>query len=134
MEVVVDLLEKNSEYKLNLIIIGEILLAILSVIILLLEIRYIYRPVVEKQADLVKSYKSKIVDQERKLNQIAWEHSHLVRSPVANLSGLTYMFMHDAEKLSEDDKKQIMRFIEVETDRLNEIVGETVRLANASQN
>ncbi|MEM1407208.1 MAG: type IV pili methyl-accepting chemotaxis transducer N-terminal domain-containing protein [Bacteroidota bacterium] len=130
MELVVGLLEEDSVFKLRIIIFGEILLAILSVTILLLEIRYIYEPVAKKQADLVKSHESKLQNQEKKLNKIAWEQSHLVRSPVASLSGLTYMFMHESDNLTEDDKRQIMHFIEIETGRLNEIVSETVRLTN----
>ncbi|MEO1097177.1 MAG: type IV pili methyl-accepting chemotaxis transducer N-terminal domain-containing protein [Bacteroidota bacterium] len=133
MEAVVGLLEENSVFKLRIIIFGEILLAILSVTILLLEIRYIYQPIAKKQADLVKSQESKLENQEKKLSQIAWEQSHLVRSPVASLSGLTYMFMHEADNLTEDDKRQIMHFIEIETGRLNEIVSETVRLTNGDE-
>ncbi|MEM7552013.1 MAG: type IV pili methyl-accepting chemotaxis transducer N-terminal domain-containing protein [Bacteroidota bacterium] len=133
MELVVSLMENRSQFKLNIIIIGEIVLAIISIIILLLEIRFIYKPVTEQQIALVKSQKSILKNQEKKLNKIAWEQSHLVRSPIASLSGLTYMFMNKSDSLTEDDKKKIIHYIEIETNRLNKIVSETVRLTYQEQ-
>lgn len=66
-------MEAHSQLKLNIIIIGEIILAILSITVLLLEIRFIYRPIAEQQDALVKSQKSKLQNQKNKLTKIAWE-------------------------------------------------------------
>lgn len=133
METVVGLLEKHSEFKLKIIIIGEVVLAILSIAILLLEIRFIYQPIAKRLADLARSRENKLLKQERKLSRIAWEQSHLVRSPVASLSGLSYIFTHEADNLTEEDKRQIMHFIEIETGRLSEIVSNTVRITNLEE-
>jgi len=51
MEVVVKKLEQNSNEKLHFIAIMEIILAILSAIILVMEVRYIYRPISQSLVD-----------------------------------------------------------------------------------
>ena len=61
------------------------------------------------------------------MDHLYWEHSHSIRAPKASLSGLAYIFIHEADNLSEEDRAQIMQFIEIETGRLNQIASNTVK-------
>ncbi len=57
MEIVVKSLERNSDEKLHFIVIMEIILALLSMIVLVMEVRYIYRPISQSLINHIKKLK-----------------------------------------------------------------------------
>lgn len=64
----------------------------------------------------------KIKEQLNILNDIAWQQSHLVRSPVANIIGFTQMLLNKEYNLSEEEQIDFIKQLEEEAKRLDKII------------
>lgn len=69
-----------------------------------------------------------IQQQNKKLREIAWTQSHIVRAPVARIMGLIDLFSND-NTLSVDDK-QLIKMIEDSSKELDNIIREIVNKTN----
>ncbi|MEA5138236.1 type IV pili methyl-accepting chemotaxis transducer N-terminal domain-containing protein [Arcicella rigui] len=73
-----------------------------------------------------KKAEMKIKEQLSILNDIAWQQSHLVRSPVANMLGFTHLLLNKEYMISDDEKSDFIKNLEEEAQRLDKIIKEIV--------
>lgn len=66
-----------------------------------------------------------------KLMQIAWDQSHLIRSPLANILGMTGLLLN--QTLSEEDKTIFLGLLDKEAKRLDEVIHRIVNLADVGE-
>jgi len=71
-----------------------------------------------------KNYENKIMTQNEKLRKIAWQQSHEVRKPVANILGLIDLIQMDKEKIYEE---VYLQYLKEATEELDEIIHSIVR-------
>lgn len=117
MDQIVFTFEAEAEASLNQLIFLEVLLAILSMCILICEVLFIVRP----------SFKH-IIRQNEALKKIAWQQSHEVRKPVANIVGLSSIIKK--EKLDDDNLKAV-EYIQQSAKDLDKIIHEIVEDASS---
>ena len=72
----------------------------------------VYLPI-EKEIDL--TYKNHI----KKLEEIAWDQSHLIRAPVANLLGLTRFLNKKSAAINDAELLKFLQLIEQEAMRID---------------
>ncbi|MFY7731972.1 MAG: PAS domain S-box protein [Bacteroidia bacterium] len=73
-----------------------------------------------------------ILEQNKKLKEIAWQQSHEVRSPVVNLLGITSILNNENSSLSDEDKAVLLKAINTEIVRLDQIIKSIVEKTNWS--
>lgn len=71
------------------------------------------------------AYLKAIEEQNKKLREIAWTQSHIVRAPVARLMGLVDIL--DNGNLSESEKKQMLAYIFSSAQEIDQIIREIVK-------
>ena len=71
-----------------------------------------------------------ILEQNKKLKEIAWQQSHEVRSPVVNLLGITSILNNENSSLSDEDKAVLLKAINTEIERLDQIIRSIVDKTN----
>lgn len=73
-------------------------------------------------------YVNDIEEQNKRLKHIAWIQSHKVRAPLARVMSLTDLL---SRELTEADKEDILRYLIISTNELNEIVTTIIKQAEA---
>jgi len=118
-------LDSESRYKtINYI---DIFFAISSIIGIILIFFLIYLPV-EKKID--ESYKIYI----KKLQEIAWDQSHLIRAPVSNLLGLTRFLKKKSTTINDPELLKLILIIEQEAQHIDKEVHAVVSKTIVSNN
>jgi len=69
-----------------------------------------------------KKDQERILEQNKKLKEIAWQQSHEVRSPVVNLLGITELLSNTKDNLTIEDKEILFNAINSEIKRLDFII------------
>lgn len=98
MDKAVKTLEESSNRKLNFIIVIEIILALVSMLVIVGEVLFIYRPIskrLEKQLVIIQTSEAELLDRNDKLKRIAQIQSHKLRRPLANILGLVHLIKFD---------------------------------------
>lgn len=98
MDLAVGSLENNANKKLTFIIIIEIVLALISILVIVCEVRFIYRPIskiLEEQLAFIKRSEEELKVKNAKLRRIAQIQSHKLRRPLANILGLIHLIKFD---------------------------------------
>lgn len=98
MDLAVKLLEDSANRKLTFIIIIEIVLALISILVIISEVVFIYRPIsnkLQEQLEAVKKSEQELKDRNFKLRRIAEIQSHKLRKPLANILGLIHLINFD---------------------------------------
>ena len=103
-------LDSESRYR-TINYIDSIFTFILIIAILLI-FTLVYLPI-EKEIDL--TYKNHI----KKLEEIAWDQSHLIRAPVANLLGLTRFLNKKSAAINDAELLKVLQLIEQEAMRID---------------
>lgn len=99
--------QKRSEGHIKGMMIVEVELAIFSVLIVLFEIFFIVNPIIDR-----------IVNQKKKLGQIAWHQSHAFESHLKNVKDMQYVLRMEKDPRRQ---KEIVKFIVDEMDGLAEV-------------
>jgi PAS domain S-box-containing protein len=73
-------------------------------------------------------YVNDIEDQNKRLKHIAWIQSHKVRAPLARVMSLTDLL---SRELPEADKTEVLHYLIISTNELNEIVTDIIKKAEA---
>jgi len=73
-------------------------------------------------------YINDIEDQNKRLKHIAWIQSHKVRAPLARVMSLTDLL---SRELPEADKTEVLHYLIISTNELNEIVTDIIKKAEA---
>lgn len=107
MDEIVWLFQKDSEKSVANMMVLEKYLAILSVLVVLIEIVFIVNPIIAKMAE-----------QNKKLEEIAWHQSHSFASHVKNIKDHQYIL--GVEK-NPDRQKEIIKFVIKELDGVQEV-------------
>ncbi len=101
MDMAVKALESRANDKLKFIVITEIILALISITIIVVEVVYIYSPIsaqLEKQLKQIKDSEKNLTEKNKKLKRIAEIQSHELRRPLANILGLVHLIQNDDRK------------------------------------
>ncbi|MEM9363794.1 MAG: type IV pili methyl-accepting chemotaxis transducer N-terminal domain-containing protein [Bacteroidota bacterium] len=107
MDGIVNMFQKKSEKGIRTMMIVELELAIFSIIIILFEFLFIVNPIINR-----------ILDQKKRLSEIAWHQSHVFSSHMKNISDLQYVLK--VEK-NQERQKEIYGFISEELDQLKTV-------------
>ncbi|WP_157454082.1 type IV pili methyl-accepting chemotaxis transducer N-terminal domain-containing protein [Crocinitomix catalasitica] len=120
METIVNDFNKKADHKLLLLVIIEILLALLTLIFIFFEVNYVIKP----------AYIN-ILKQNEAMQKIAWQQSHEVRRPLANILGLVDVLERNKFK-TEQEKKMTLKYLKQSSNELDEIIHEIVKNTNAN--
>lgn len=107
MDGIVNQFQKKAEKDIRTMMIIELELAIFSIVIILFEIFFIVNPIINR-----------ILDQKKKLSEIAWHQSHVFNSHMKNIADLQYVLK--VEKKPER-QREIYGFIEQELNHLKKV-------------
>ncbi len=107
MDGIVNMLQKKSEKDIKTMMIVELELAIFSIFIIIFEFFFIVNPIINR-----------ILDQKKKLSEIAWHQSHVFNSHMKNIADLQYVLK--VEK-NQERQKEIYGFISEELDQLKSV-------------
>ncbi|MEO1484243.1 MAG: type IV pili methyl-accepting chemotaxis transducer N-terminal domain-containing protein [Bacteroidota bacterium] len=113
MDNIVTLLQRKSEKDIKAMMVIELELAIFSIFIIVFEILFIVNPILNR-----------IVNQKKKLSEIAWHQSHVFNSHMKNIGDLQYVLK--AEK-NPERQREIFGFITEELDQLKTVSDNMVR-------
>ena len=116
MDQIVGVFETNAQQKLNYLIRIEIILAIVSVLVLLCEIFFVFRP-----------FHRKVANQNHQLRQIAYIQSHGVRRPVCSILGLIPLIQEETDP---EVQAQYIRLLRISTEELEEVTRTIVDQVN----
>lgn len=132
MNQVVTLLEKTSSNKLQSIIYIEIFLMIISILIIVLEVIFIFHPIHQKLAQsLDETKKAKAMLEEnmtelkrknQDLEQFAYVASHDLQEPLRTIISFTQLLHRKYRKQFEQDGKEEMTFIIDATRRMKSLI------------
>ncbi|KQC28828.1 type IV pili methyl-accepting chemotaxis transducer N-terminal domain-containing protein [Flagellimonas eckloniae] len=107
MDGIVNQFQKKAEKDIRTMMIIELELAIFSIVIILCEIFFIVNPIINN-----------IIDQKRKLSEIAWHQSQVFNSHMKNINDLEYVLK--VEK-NPERQKEIYGFIGEELNQLKKV-------------
>lgn len=107
MDGIVLLFQKKAEKDIKTMMIIELELAIFSIVIIFFEIFFIVNPIINR-----------IMDQKKRLSEIAWHQSHVFTSHMKNISDLQYVLK--VEK-NPERQREIYGFIGEELDELKKV-------------
>ncbi|MCL6265609.1 type IV pili methyl-accepting chemotaxis transducer N-terminal domain-containing protein [Flagellimonas myxillae] len=107
MDGIVNLFQHKSENDIKTMMVIELELAIFSIVILIFEIFFIVNPII-----------SRIMNQKKKLAEIAWHQSHVFSSHMKNITDLQYVLK--VEK-NPERQREIYGFIGEELDELKKV-------------
>ena len=107
MDGIVNMFQRKSEKGIKTMMIVELELAIFSIFIILFEFLFIVNPIINR-----------ILEQKKKLSEIAWHQSHVFNSHMKNISDLQYVLK--VEK-NQERQKEIYGFISEELNHLKTV-------------
>ncbi|TAI49121.1 type IV pili methyl-accepting chemotaxis transducer N-terminal domain-containing protein [Flagellimonas allohymeniacidonis] len=107
MDGIVNMFQKKSEKDIKSMMLIELELAIFAILIIIFELLFIVNPII-----------SKIIDQKKKLSEIAWHQSHVFSSHMKNIGDLQYVLKVEKDPIRQ---KEIYNFIAEELDKLKEV-------------
>lgn len=84
--------------------------------------------IVVNSRDITKrvEYVKAIEEQNKKLKEIAWTQSHIVRAPVARLMGLINLILDENESLSSEENKRMLRYILQSANEIDAVIRQIV--------
>ncbi len=131
MDRVVKLLEQESEQKLNFIVWTEIVLMLLSLLIITLEVRFIYIPI---QDELEESYNVLKVNRQlqasvdtvtrknKEMEQFTYIASHDLQEPLRTVSNFSDYIMDNYGQNLDEIGHQSIQFIQEATERMQQLI------------
>ena len=144
MDAIVKILEKNSDKKLRFIVQIEYLLFFLALLILILEVYFIYRPIEKemKASSLILEEKNeklnhafeKIKVKNKELNEITYIASHDLQEPLRTVSSMVDMFSTRYKESFDEQGKMMLGFIESATSRMRNLVKDLLEYSVLGQN
>ncbi|WP_299674006.1 ATP-binding protein [uncultured Tenacibaculum sp.] len=144
MDAIVKALEKNSDKKLSFIVQIEYLLFIIALLILILEVYFIYRPIEKelKKSSIVLEEKNeklehtfeKIKEKNKELNEITYIASHDLQEPLRTVSSMVDMFSSRYKESFDEQGKMMLGFIESATGRMRNLVKDLLEYSVLGQN
>lgn len=118
MDSIVDHLVAYSDKKLTNIIILEIILACLSILVIFLEVRYIYYP----QAQQLKNSLDVIQLKNKELEQFNYIASHDLKEPLRTVSNYVQIIKEDYSEKLNDDVNRHLNTIDKATERMSVLI------------
>lgn len=117
MDEIVYLYEQEANRKLEFVIIIEIILAVIALIILTMELIFIYKPISDH-----------LLKQNIRFKEIAWQQSHEVRKPVSNILLLCNLIKNNRFETEQERQMQV-EFLVKSTKELDDIIKKIVQIA-----
>lgn len=112
LDAYIAVLTGNSEAKIERFRRDELLLTAFSLLIVLLEVIFIFLPAIKK-----------IKKQSKQFRVIAFNHSHIIRQPLANIKGLLELV--DDTSFNEETK-EIFTMLKDETEKLDDVIKHSI--------
>lgn len=112
LDAYIAVLTGNSEAKIERFRREEMLLTAFSLLIVLLEVLFIFLPAIKK-----------IKKQSRQFRVIAFNHSHIIRQPLANIKGLLELV--DCNSFNEESK-EIFTMLKEEAEKLDDVIKHSI--------
>ncbi|WP_075341593.1 ATP-binding protein [Tenacibaculum agarivorans] len=144
MDAIVEILENSSDKKLSFIVQIEYLLFFLALLILILEVYFIYRPIEKKMkaASLVLEDKNeklnhafeKIKTKNKELNEITYIASHDLQEPLRTVSSMVDIFSTKYKDSFDEQGRMMLGFIESATSRMRNLVKDLLEYSVLGQN
>ncbi len=144
MDAIVKKLEENSDKKLSFIVWIEYFLFFLALLILVLEVYFIYKPIESKvrQASIVLEDKNeklnhaleKIKIKNKELQEITYIASHDLQEPLRTVSSMVDMFGVKYKASFDEQGKTMLGFIESATSRMRNLVKDLLEYSVLGQN
>ncbi|SNR17217.1 sensor histidine kinase [Tenacibaculum jejuense] len=144
MDAIVEILEKNSDSKLSFIVRIEYLLFLLALLVLILEVFFIYRPIEKelKKSGLILKDKNeklnhaleKIQEKNKELNEITYIASHDLQEPLRTVSTMVDMFDNRYNDSFDEQGKTMLGFINAATSRMRNLVKDLLEYSVLGQN
>ena len=116
MDKIVNTFEADARRKLTLLMRLEIILAVVSILVLMLEIFFVFRP-----------FYRKIAAQNEQLRDIAYIQSHEVRRPVCSILGLMQLIQDEEEPAA---RAQYVEMLKISTEELERATRQIVERVN----
>ncbi|SNZ00617.1 hypothetical protein [Flagellimonas pacifica] len=113
MDVIVGQFQKKADNDIKTTMIIELELAIFSIVIILFELFFIVNPIINR-----------ILNQKKKLSEIAWHQSHVFNSHMKNIGDLQYVLK--VEK-NPERQREIYGFIGEELNHLKKVSADMVK-------
>lgn len=129
MDAIVGLLEKESDEKLRSIINIEIILAILTLFLLFLEVRYIFMPATKKLNDQNKQLRQN----NQVLEEYAYIASHDLRTPIQNLINFLGLLKESIQSKIDETESYYLQFIEQSAERMSNTTNDLLSYSVASK-
>ncbi len=116
MDQIVNAFETDARQKLTFLMHMEIVLAVVSILVLMLEIFFVFRP-----------FYRKITTQNEQLREIAYIQSHEVRRPVCSILGLMQLIQDEEEPAA---RAQYVEMLKISTEELERVTRQIVERVN----
>lgn len=117
MNEIVYLYENEANRKLEFVTIIELIMAGIALVILGMELIFIYKPISDR-----------LLKQNIRLKEIAWQQAHEVRKPVSNILLLSNLLKKNRFE-TEEEKQLQLDFLVKSTMELDEIIKKIIHLA-----
>jgi len=119
MDVIVNNLQKEAYQKLIFIVIIEVVLFFLTIIIYVVEFRYIFIPIINQ----IRKKTDELVVKNERLKKIGWSQNHEVRRHTANILGILQLFKSRENIAS---KEQLMQYLAEEIEKLDMVTRDII--------
>lgn len=139
MNYVVKLLQEDSERKLTMIILIEMLLMIISLTIIILEVRFIFMPIEKRlgesnaelklKNDQLKNSLADVELKNKELERFTFVAAHDLREPLVTVSSFVNLFETEYEEVLDETAISYLRFIGESTERMNQLVQALLHLS-----
>ena len=73
-----------------------------------------------------KTNEKKLIEQNKKLDEIAWNHSHILRKPLANIFGI-YNVLRDGEKIDDEAKESYLVHLYAAVKEIDDVIHNVVK-------
>ena len=144
MDAIVKVLEQDADQKLDAIISIEYLLFFLTLLILVLEVFFIYRPIERrlKESSLTLEDKNeklnlaidKIKIKNKELNEVTYIASHDLQEPLRTVSSMVDMFNTKYEDHFDEQGKTMLGFLDSATGRMRNLVKDLLEYSILGKN
>jgi len=115
MNQIVIAFEEESNHKFNLMMWGQLGFALLIILVIIFEVKFIFQPITEH----LKSQNNALKNSNRTLEEYAYIASHDLRTPIQNSLNFLGLLKRTALSKLDDTEKRFFNYVAESTDRMN---------------
>ncbi|MEM1324286.1 MAG: ATP-binding protein [Bacteroidota bacterium] len=130
MDALVDMLESESNRKLTLIIVIEIIFALISLFMIYYEITYIFRQINEDLSEK----NSALIESNQLLEQYAYLAAHDLRSPIQNIINFSKVLSGQLDQRMSEDEKEYLGYVLDSAERMRDTTDDLLQFSSINNN